>query len=677
MSDDAPRSSESEHDASSEAAGRFPGVPPQLQSALERRGFEALTSVQEAVLADAARGRDLRISSQTGSGKTVALGIALADVLLDNSNDGPPAYVEGPEVLVIAPTRELAQQVAKELGWLYGGVRNAAVDCVTGGTPVGPERRRLSNRPRVLVGTPGRLLDHIQSGALDVGGVQRLVLDEADQMLDLGFRDELEAILETMPAERRTHLVSATFPPAVVDLAARYQKNAFHVEGTRLGEANSDIEHLGYLVNGRQRHGAMINILLLAGSTRTLVFVRTRIEASQIAEKLAKDGFAAAPISGDLPQAQRTRTLNMFRRGSISTLVATDVAARGLDIPEVATIIHHSPPLDADTYTHRSGRTGRAGQKGRSILLASRNQRRRLEGSLADAKVRAKWSPAPSAAEVERALAGTARQHVEQLVENAPTCDDATRAFAQRLLAERSAEEVVAALVVAATPKPARKPVEIEAPEPFEERRDRRDARDNSFRDRKDRGGRGDRREGRPQRAGGKRGRNDERMVRFELTWGTRQGASPARVLAHLCRRADCDRTSFGNIDLGSHSTQFEVTESFARDFEQRTREPDRRDPELRIRRAHGSSARPARREDTRTARPHKGGFQRTFQRGFQRDFRKKSDDRESTPGGGTRRSTYRDKSTGGYRDKPASSGKGYGKKGAERKSFGRGAPRK
>jgi ATP-dependent RNA helicase DeaD len=241
----------------------FAGVPAALSAALCKRGIAKLTAVQAAVVAhlgESSNGvRNLRISSQTGSGKTVALGIALARTLLD----APSGDAEGdtpatsaapgePRALVITPTRELANQVHGELAWLFAEAREVQVDSVTGGTDVRREQQRLRRRaPRILVGTPGRLLDHLRSGALDTSALQQVVLDEADQMLDMGFKDELDAIVERLPASRQSHLVSATFPPAVHRLAKTFQGEAIHLEGTALGQANADIEHLAYLVRPR------------------------------------------------------------------------------------------------------------------------------------------------------------------------------------------------------------------------------------------------------------------------------------------------------------------------------------------------------------------------------------------------------------------------------------------
>ena len=290
----------------------FARVPVELRAALEQKGFEKLTSVQESALDTINDHRDLRISSQTGSGKTVALGMIMAAEIIAFVREPGfhPSNPAGPSALVIVPTRELAAQVQSELRWLFAGVRAIKVECVTGGTSASHDRQRLTKSPRILVGTPGRLLDHIKTGALDCGGVTQLVLDEADQMLDMGFRDELQSILAVMPGERRTHLVSATFPGAVLRLADTYQNNPLHVEGSALGEANADIEHVAHLIHARDRVAALVNILLLAEDQRTLVFVQTRNETTQIAEALIKLGFASAPLSGELAQAQRTRTLN-------------------------------------------------------------------------------------------------------------------------------------------------------------------------------------------------------------------------------------------------------------------------------------------------------------------------------------------------------------------------------
>ncbi len=572
----------------------FEGVAAPLRAALIGRGFTSLTTVQQAVLDAAIEGRDLQISSQTGSGKTLALGFVMAPDLLVLGARSPKSRVlpAGPVALVIVPTRELAVQVKTELEWLFAGVPGVAVDCVTGGTSVGQERRRLGTRPPVLVGTPGRLLDHIRSGALDCSLVSQLVLDEADRMLDMGFREELQAILEATPAERRTHLVSATFPSEIRALARQYQSQPLQVQGTQLGVANIDIEHVGHLLRQDDRYAALVNILLLAEGERTLVFVNTRVEATQLADQLSNDGFSALPLSGELEQAQRTRTLAAFRSGTAGVLVATDVAARGLDIPEVGTVIHTAPPIDSETYTHRSGRTGRAGLKGRSVLLAPAHRQRKVEFLLSRAKVKIQWREIPTAASVAKALAKRERRRLEKALDAAPEVTEAQIEYAQGLLEKRDAAQLIAALIehFRAPNKTAPREVNTSPAESARRpdvsalpRRDRDEQRPHERQRRDD--GRGERRnDGYAESARDYDPRNGG-ATRFEINWGHRNGASPQRLLAVICRRGDISSNMIGAIDVDTHVTTFEVADEASYEFEDRVRRPDSRDPDLVIRR--------------------------------------------------------------------------------------------
>src|SRR5580692_10445947 len=241
--------------------------------ALATKGYDTLTPVQEAVLDEALEGRDLRITSQTGSGKTIAIGFAVRDLLDDLT--AQYGGVARPRVLVLTPTRELAKQVADELTWLYAPLR-VRVAAVTGGAGYLDQKRALSSNPSVIVATPGRLRDALERRKIDASTLAAVVLDEADSMLDLGFREDLDAILAMLPKERRSHLVSATFSGDVVSLADRFQQNPVHVEGTRLGEANVDIEHVVHLVEPSKRVDALVNLLLSDEDARSLVFVRTR-----------------------------------------------------------------------------------------------------------------------------------------------------------------------------------------------------------------------------------------------------------------------------------------------------------------------------------------------------------------------------------------------------------------
>ena len=433
-------------------------APELLLPALKKRGFEKLTPVQQAVSEADDGNRDLRISSQTGSGKTVAIGFSMVERVII----GPQDRI-GPTTLIIAPTRELAMQVKEELGWLFADLRGVDCEVVTGGTSLDRERLRLRRKPSVLVGTPGRLLDHLRRGSVDISSVTQLVLDEADQMLDLGFKDELNGILECLPEERRTHLVSATFPPAVMELANRFQNNPIKIQGTAPGEAHDDIEHIACRIGDREHYQAVVNMLLMAGNDRTLVFVRTREETTRMADKLISDGFAAAPINGDLAQAQRTRTLASFRKGTTRTLIATDVAARGLDIPSVTLVIHVELPMDSSTYVHRSGRTGRAGQKGKSVLLVPHARAQRTTRMFRTLRLEPRWSWAPSAEVINKKQLERAEEDAMKMLTVAPPASTEKRTAAANLLRERDPIEVVATLLSKTMTK-VRKPFEMMQP---------------------------------------------------------------------------------------------------------------------------------------------------------------------------------------------------------------------
>ena len=610
-----------EPETASPGVSPFDAIAEPLRKAIEARGFSDLAVVQRAVLADAARGRDLQISSQTGSGKTVAIGLVLAPRILEIAAAGPRSKdLRALRALVIVPTRELAVQVGAELEWLYANVAGVTVECVTGGSSVGMERRRLERKPTVVVGTPGRLLDHIRSGALDCSPVGELVLDEADRMLDMGFREELEAILDATPGERRTHLVSATFPSEIQKLARKYQSEPLAVQGTRLGAANEDIEHVGHLVRLHDRYAAIVNLLLLTADERTLIFVNTRAQAAELADQLASDGFAAAPLSGELEQNQRTRTLDAFRSGVTSVLVATDVAARGLDIPDVALVIHTDAPFDSESYTHRAGRTGRAGRKGRSVLLSTPMRQQKVEFLLARAKVKMQWREVPTAAAVEKALAKRERRRIHEAIAAAAEPSPGQITFAEKLLDGADATAIVARLVelcrnprrtaaqeiqpVAAGTARSSAFASTRARAPWQDRPMPRTSRS------EERAGgskkvaalsRGEdeitprrrRREDNEARASGR-----SMADRFEMNYGMRGGATPQRVLAMLCRRGDVSSRAIGAIDIDTNTTSFEVAREIARDFERSAAMPDERDPRLVIRRVRATGDRPRRRRD-------------------------------------------------------------------------------
>lgn len=442
-------------------------LPAPLRRALEEKGYNKLTSVQRSVVLENTDATDLRISSQTGSGKTVAIGLALGrQILAAGRRDEEEGPKRSPRVLILTPTRELAAQVKRELQWLFSDVPDAWLEVVTGGTSVGLERKQLSRGPRIVVGTPGRVLDHLENRGFSGEAIEQVVLDEADQMLDMGFRDELAGILDQLPARQRTHLVSATFSGEVLRIADQYQIAPTQVQGSALGKANDDIEHVAHLVGFRHRYDVLVNLLLRAHALsesgelgRTLVFTRTRADTLEVAERLQRDGIRAEPLSGDLAQAQRTRTLSAFRLGRVSTLVATDVAARGLDVQGVDLVIHYDPPGDPEAFTHRSGRTGRAGRKGTSVLLLPPQARGRLERLLKIAGVRPKWAPAPSADKIKKLYSKVKKRRLFAALDEDPPAEDLE--YAKKLLEDQEPERVIAKLLAMVEIEPLCPPREI------------------------------------------------------------------------------------------------------------------------------------------------------------------------------------------------------------------------
>ena len=369
-----------------------------LAAALASKGYETMTPVQNAMLGAEVAGRDLLVSAQTGSGKTVAFGIAIADELLKGADQ--LLYADSPMALVIAPTRELALQVARELEWLYSGANAKIATCV-GGMDYRTEKRTLDRGAHIVVGTPGRLRDHIERSSLDMTGIRAVVLDEADEMLDLGFREDLEFILGTAPAERRTLMFSATVPKEIAALAKDFQRDALRIQTQGEARQHVDIEYRALSVAARDREHAIFNLLRFYESQAAIVFCKTRANVSHLFARMSNRGFQAVALSGELSQAERTHALQALRDGRARVCIATDVAARGIDLPGLDLVIHADLPSNSETLLHRSGRTGRAGKKGVSALIVVPAEFKKAQRLLQGAKLVATWDKPPSADEVQ------------------------------------------------------------------------------------------------------------------------------------------------------------------------------------------------------------------------------------------------------------------------------------
>lgn len=419
----------------------FPEVHPSLARALAARNYDEPTPVQSAVLEPEAANRDLLVSAQTGSGKTVAYGLVLGNMLIGEGERFERA--QQPLALIIAPTRELALQVQRELEWLFAHTGARVISCV-GGMDIRREQRNLAQGAHIVVGTPGRLADHLDQKHLDLSMIRAVVLDEADEMLDLGFREELETLLKAMPEERHTLLFSATLPKEILGLAKRYQKDALRLALSSENEQHGDIEYKAFPIKQRDGEHAVVNTLRYFDAPGALVFCSTRQAVRHLHANLQERGFSVVALSGEFKQHERTSALQSLRDGRARVCVATDVAARGLDMPDLGLVIHADLPQNRQALLHRSGRTGRAGRKGLSVMLVPVSQRFAAERLLSSAKVKAVWSPAPSADQIRAKDEENLVKEIS-LMSEAPAEEDLV--VARALLAERTPEQLAAVLV--------------------------------------------------------------------------------------------------------------------------------------------------------------------------------------------------------------------------------------
>jgi len=540
-------------------------IPP-LAKALAERNYDQLTAVQTAVLADKAKGRDLLVSAQTGSGKTVAYGLAIAEDFLGHAERFERAAA--PLALIVAPTRELALQVQRELAWLYQYADARVVSCV-GGMDPRREQRELAAGAHIVVGTPGRLCDHLRRNRLDVSQLKAVVLDEADEMLDLGFREDMEFILKTTPVTRRTLLFSATLPRGIVALARQYQREAFRVEVAGDEGGHADIEYRGIRIAQGDVEHAVVNVLRFFESPGTLVFCNTRDAVRHLQATLLERGFSVVALSGELTQNERTQALQSLRDGRARVCVATDVAARGIDLPNLDLVIHADLPNDAEVMQHRSGRTGRAGRKGVSVLLVPPARKRRAELLLNLAGIDVIWGTAPTADEIKKL--DQERMLHDALFTEETTADDLI--LARALLAERSPEDIAAAL---ARLYRARLPSPEDILDPGQGAGRFRDDRG---RGKDDRSPRGEDRAVAPRSKPGKsRHAMAEGTVWFRAAIGRRKNAEARWLLPMICRRGGIDKNDIGAIRIMDTTTEFEISERVAESFAASVRRPDKED---------------------------------------------------------------------------------------------------
>ncbi|WP_226689630.1 DEAD/DEAH box helicase [Ruegeria arenilitoris] len=496
-----------------------------IADALKRKGYDTLTPVQEAVSAPELQGKDLLVSAQTGSGKTIGFGLAIAPTILGDAQVFGTS--DAPLALVIAPTRELAMQVKRELGWLYADAGVFIASCV-GGMDMRDERRALSRGAHIVVATPGRLRDHIMRGSIDLTAVRAVVLDEADEMLDLGFREDLEFILDETPTDRQTLLFSATVPRAIATLATRYQRDAERVSTVSERTQHADIEYRAMNVAPRDGENAIINVLRYYEAPNAIVFCNTRAMVARLTARLSNRGFSVVALSGELTQSERSNALQAMRDGRARVCVATDVAARGIDLPNLDLVIHAELPNSHETLLHRSGRTGRAGRKGVSALIVAPASFKKAQRLLKFAKLTADWGPAPSADAVNaqdlQRMFGSDDWQVD-LVESERTSVD-------ELVSRFSPEQLAAAYV-------RQYKRQHSAPEELSD----------------------------VKTTGTKSEAPFGPSVWFSLSEGRNDNASPRYVLPMVCKAGNLTKSDIGAIRIADDMTFIEIRESSVSEF--------------------------------------------------------------------------------------------------------------
>lgn len=514
------------------------GLKQELLDAVDKLGFTEPTKVQElAIPTILASQRDLIALAQTGTGKTGAFGLPALHQIDTNSDDV--------QVLVLSPTRELAIQIARDLKDFAKYQKGVKTVAVYGGANISTQIKALKNGCQVVIGTPGRMLDLINRKQLDVRNVRTLVLDEADEMLNMGFQDDLDAILADTPKEKQTLLFSATMPKAIAKMSKKYMNNPEEIE---VGERNAgakNVEHHYYMVHAKNRFEALKRIVDMNPDVYGIIFCRTRRETAEIAAKLNKDGYDVDLLNGDLSQAQRDNVMNRFRTKELELLVATDVAARGLDVNELTHVINYNLPDDLEVYIHRSGRTGRAGNSGISISIIHTRETRRIRDLERMSGKDFIKKEVPSGEEI----CGIRMLDLIDTVKDTKVNEDQLQKFlpqAMEKLADLDREELIKQFL------------SVEFNQFLDYYSNSNDLNAQGGNDRKgsrnDRGGR---------KSGGERRITEAGYERFFINIGRRDGLNPVRLMGLINEQLNGSKPDFGKIDLQNNFSFFEVESGY------------------------------------------------------------------------------------------------------------------
>ena len=518
------------------------GLHPDLLQTATELGFTEPTPIQLAAIPLLLSGRDLIGQAQTGTGKTAAFGLPLLQRIIPRQ--------KGVQALVLAPTRELAIQVAAAIG-RYGQQRGITVLAVYGGQSYQQQIRSLRQGVEVIVGTPGRLLDLVKQGSLDLGTVQTVVLDEADEMLSMGFIEDIELILDRIPTERQTMLFSATISKRVQGLSVRYLRNPETVSITPKQLTGASIEQRYYLVNQQDKVGALTRLFEMETIDSALIFVRTRLGTGDLANQLTSRGFAAEPLNGDLSQDARIQVLTRYRNGQVKVLVATDVAARGLDIDDISHVFNFDLPDDPEVYVHRVGRTGRAGREGIAISLLSPKDRWQLRRIEEYTRFKLKQAELPTIQQIENHRQALLMEQLEVWIKRG-RCRREREVVDMLMLTGLPPEDIAAAALKLARGDEKKRPIDPITPIK-EEQYNPRDRKTERFPRRSGQAG--------PVQ-GGRRGQDrDKDMVPLKLDAGRADGISVNHVVAALSHFSGITGSQLGKIRLETNHTLVDVPE--------------------------------------------------------------------------------------------------------------------
>ncbi|MGB1197647.1 MAG: DEAD/DEAH box helicase [Thalassotalea sp.] len=516
------------------------GLPENLLSALKTLGFESATPIQAKTIPPLLAGSDVLGEAQTGTGKTAAFGLpALAKI---------DVSLKKPQLMVLAPTRELAIQVAEAIESFAKNMKGLKVATLYGGQSYGPQFQQLERGAQVVVGTPGRLMDHLRRKSLKLDNLSFCVLDEADEMLNMGFLEDIEWILEHLPKTTQMALFSATMPAQIRKVANRFLTSPEHIKIAAVKKEKANITQYAWKVSGINKITALERIAETVDYDAMIIFVRTRNDTVDVAEKLERAGYAAVALNGDMNQAQRERTVDQLKSGKSSILVATDVVARGLDIPRISLVVNYDLPGDNEAYVHRIGRTGRAGREGTAIsfvrpreMYSLRHYERLTSGVV-------KPYDLPNIQEIGKARIERTRTELATAVAEKDLSNMREIIEAMAAESELSMTDLAAALLYQ---KQLNQPLQPkEDPKPRRESRDRDDrGRGDSRRDaRGDRNNRSDRGERAPRKP--KAVRNDVDWQTYRLEVGKEHGAKPGDIVGAIANEISLDSSYIGAINL-------------------------------------------------------------------------------------------------------------------------------